>query len=138
MKQEQGLVLAVNNGVVKVRVGRHAKCSGCGACAGSEQIVIEAVSKLKVKPGQRVCFTLRDESMLKSAFVVFIMPLILTAIGAGLGYLVADGIGIGKNIIVVTGCVIFFLLSLGLIKFYDRKVDDNRTTKPVIIKILAD
>lgn len=138
MKQEQGLVLAVDNGMVKVRVGRHAKCSGCGACAGSEQIVIEAVSKLKVKPGQRVCFTLKDESMLKSAFVVFIMPLILTAIGAGLGYLVADGIGIGKNIIVVTGCVIFFLLSLGLIKFYDRKVDDNRTTKPVIIKILAD
>ena len=138
MKQEQGLVLAVNNGMVKVRVGRHAKCSGCGACAGSEQIVIEAVSKLKVKPGQRVCFTLRDESMLKSAFVVFIMPLILTAIGAGLGYLVADGIGIGKNIIVVTGCVIFFLLSLGLIKFYNRKVGDNRTTKPVIIKILAD
>ena len=76
--------------------------------------------------------------MLKSAFVVFIMPLILTAIGAGLGYLVADGAGIGKNIIVVTGGVIFFLLSLGLIKFYDRKVDDNRTTKPVIIKILAD
>lgn len=138
MKQEQGLVLAVNNGMVKVRVGRHAKCSGCGACAGSEQIVIEAVSKLKVKPGQRVCFTLRDESMLKSAFVVFIMPLILTAIGAGLGYLVADGIGIGKNIIMVTGCVIFFLLSLGLIKFYDRKVGDNRTMKPVIIKILAD
>lgn len=138
MKQEQGLVLAVNNGMVKVRVGRHAKCSGCGACAGSEQIVIEAVSKLKVKPGQRVCFTLRDESMLKSAFVVFIMPLILTAIGAGLGYLVADGAGIGKNIIVVTGGVIFFLLSLGLIKFYDRKVGDNRTAKPVIIKILAD
>lgn len=138
MKQEQGLVLTVNNGVVKVRVGRHAKCSGCGACAGSEQIVIEAVSKLKVKPGQRVCFSVQDENMLKSAFVVFIMPLILAAIGAGFGYLAADALRIGENISMLAGGGIFFLLSLGLIKFYDRKIDASRTTKPVIIKILTD
>ena len=46
MKEEEGLVIGVSPqaGTATVKVGRHAECSACGACAGSRQLTVEAVN----------------------------------------------------------------------------------------------
>ena len=133
MKEEQGLVLAVTKQLATVRVGRHAECSSCGACGGSRQVIIEALNKLGAQPGQRVRFAIREQNVLTGAFVVFVLPLLLAAIGAGGGWLVGrtDNYAIGSGLI-------FFVLGLIMVKLFDRRVAHKQNLKPVIIEILRD
>lgn len=131
MKEEQGLVLATVNQLATVRIGRHAECSSCGACGGSRQVTIEALNQLGAQPGQRVRFAMREQNVLAGAFVVFVLPLLLAAVGAGSGWWLGqtDNYAIG-------GGIIFFVLGLVLVKIFDRRVAHRQNLKPVIIEIL--
>lgn len=85
MTTEQGLVIEVNNDMAKIKVGRHNDCRNCGACPGNDSVIISANNKIGAKPGQRVAFEVKEDNVLKAAFVVFILPLIVAFIGALLG-----------------------------------------------------
>ncbi len=143
MKQEEGVVLEVSDGLARVRVGRHSDCISCGACAGAQNIVVDAVNRLGAEPGQRVRFELQEEQVLTGAFVVFILPLLAAGIGGLAGW--QFGIMQGMDTLnlesltnpAIGGALLFFLLSLFGVKLYDRKAGRNRQKKPVIIEILS-
>ncbi len=143
MKQEEGVVLEVSDGLARIRVGRHSDCISCGACAGAQNIVVDAVNRLGAEPGQRVRFELQEEQVLTGAFVVFVLPLLAAGIGGLAGW--QFGVIQGMETLdheslanpVIGGALLFFLLSLFGIKFYDRKAAHNRKKKPVIVEILS-
>ncbi len=82
MKQEQGLVIELKDGLARIKVGRHTECVSCGACPSSQHVMVEAINPLGAKPGQRVKFELQEQHMLTGAFVVFVLPLLCAALGA--------------------------------------------------------
>ena len=45
MKTEQGWVIEADGSMAKIRVGRHADCSSCGACASAQNMVIDALNR---------------------------------------------------------------------------------------------
>ncbi len=143
MKQEEGVVLEVNDGLARIRVGRHSDCISCGACAGAQNVVLEAVNRLGAEPGQRVRFELQEEQVLTGAFVVFILPLLAAGIGglAGWQFGIIQGMDtLGRESLtnpIIGGALLFFLLSLFGVRIYDRRAGRNRQKKPVIVEILS-
>ena len=136
MKQEQGIVLETIGEMAKVRIGRHEECGSCGACAGARQVVVDTVNPLGAEVGQRVRFEFREENVLTGAFVVFVLPLILGAVGAVIGHLVAPVLEADGSLPYVLGALVFFLLALVLVRKFDRRAAKNQALKPVIVEIL--
>ena len=136
MKTEQGIVVEVIDNVAKIRVGRHNDCKNCGACPGSDSVIISATNKLGAKPGQRVAFQMKEVNVLRAAFVVFILPLVAIFIGVLLGGFIGGLIGINIHVCQTIGGILTFLLSLVFIKLFDRATTKSEKTQPVIISIL--
>jgi sigma-E factor negative regulatory protein RseC len=137
MKTEQGLVIEVIEDVAKVKVGRHSDCKNCGACPGSDSVIINANNKIGAKPGQRVVFEVKEANVLGAAFIVFILPLIALFIGVILGGLVAGYTGSNIRMFQIIGGIIAFLISIIVVKAFDKAADSNKKSQPVIIQILS-
>ncbi|WP_026886080.1 SoxR reducing system RseC family protein [Clostridium beijerinckii] len=136
MKTEQGLVIEVVGNSARIKVGRHSDCKNCGACPGSESLILEANNKIGAKPGQRVILEIKETNVLRAAFIVFILPLIALFIGVMLGGIIGQYIGVNKFMFQVIGGVVIFALSIVVVKYFDKASAANEKSKPVIIRIL--
>ena len=136
MKTEQGLVIEVIDQVAKIKVGRHNDCKNCGACPGDDSVIISANNKIGAKLGQRVVFEVKEESVLKAAFVVFILPLITASIGVLLGSVVGKYIGYSIHIFQIAGGIIAFVVAMIIVKLFDRATTANYKSQPIIISIV--
>ena len=138
MKEEEGLVIKVNlaDGTATVKVGKHDECSACGACAGSRQLTVEAVNGPGAALGQRVKFRMQEQHMLKGAFIVFILPLLMAGMGAYLGWSLFDDGGPGSGLYVSSTGIIGFVLGAAFVKWYDRRASMRQKEQPVITEII--
>ncbi len=142
MKQEEGIVLELRGELAHIRVGRHEECVSCGACGGARNVTVDAVNGLGAQPGQHVKFEMQETNVLTGAFMVFILPLLAAALGGFLGWQL--GISQGMDVLeqeslrnpMVAGAGLFFLLSLIIVKLYDRRAGRRRQSRPVIVEIL--
>ena len=124
MKVEEGTVVSVfADGSAEVKVGRHSDCIACGACEGAKDIVVTAVNKVNAKEGQHVKFEFHDTNIVVGAFICFVMPLLLAAAGAIIGYF-------------VSGSIVAFCIGLGGVKYFDRSLSKSEKSKPKVIEII--
>ena len=137
MKTEQGLVIEVTDNITKIKVGRHSDCSNCGACPGSDSVIISANNKIGAKVGDKVTFEMREDNVLKGAFIVFVLPLIIAFMGVILGGFIGKYIGSNINVFQIIGGITAFLLSLIFVKLFDRAATTSEKSKPEIISILS-
>lgn len=136
MKIEQGLVLETTGGFAEVKVGRHSDCTSCGACPGSNHVIVTANNKVGAKAGQRVEIEVKEVNVLTGAFTVFVCPLLAAVVGVFLGRMAAfEGFGAVMTLQVVGG-IAGFLLSLILVKRFDRFAAGSEKSKPDIVRIL--
>ena len=137
MKTEQGTVTAIlQDNLAEVKVGRHSDCMACGACPGAENIVVTAINELHAKVGQRVEFEVREVNIVIGAFVCFIMPLIVAAIGVFVGRWVSTPLGFDIVQSEIVGGIAAFLIALVGVKLFDRSLSNKENAKPKIISIL--
>ena len=138
MKKEQGVILSTEGKIAHIRVGRHEECSGCGACPSARHVMIDAVNPLGAVKGQRVSFEFREEQMLLGAFVVFLLPLLSAGMGAFFGWEIAilQGMAEYEASFSIAGAAMAFLVSLIVVKLFDRKAARDKRKKPVIVEIL--
>lgn len=136
MKIEEGAIIAIPSpGLAEVKVGRHSDCMACGSCPGSENIVVTAVDPLGVEVGQHVKFEVRESNIVVGAFVCFIMPLLITAIGAIGGHYYGIRAAADAVHTAVIGGIIGFLVGVGGVKVFDRSLRNDQTANPKIIEI---
>ena len=136
MKTEQGLVIEVINNIANIKVGRHSDCSNCGACPGSDSVIISANNKIGAKVGDKVTFEMREDNVLKGAFIVFVLPLIIAFIGVLLGGFIGKYMKFNINVSQIIGGITAFLLSMIFVKLFDRAATISEKSKPEIISIL--
>ena len=136
MKTEQGLVIEVSNGEAKIRVGRHSDCKNCGACPGNNSVIVCADNKIGAKPGQRVAFEVKEANVLGAAFIVFVLPLIALFIGVMLGGGIGEYIGFNIHLFQAIGGVIALVLSIIIVKIFDKAARNNKKSQPVVVRIL--
>jgi sigma-E factor negative regulatory protein RseC len=125
--EEVGLVIEIRDGHARVKMDRKAACETCGRCGmaalskGSE-IIVDAVNRVGARTGDRVILLMESKAVLSAAFFVFIMPLLVGAAGYALGG--------------VPGAIVFFAMSYGLLKLYDKKVEASRKLEPTIVTVV--
>ena len=138
MKVEEGTIVSVfADGSAEVKVGRHSDCIACGACEGANDIVVTALNPVNAQEGQHVKFEFHDTNIVVGAFICFVMPLLLAAAGAVIGYLVSVSAGTEQVQSEVIGAVIAFLIGLGGVKYFDHSLSKNEKSKPKIIEIIT-
>lgn len=136
MKIEEGTVIAEKeDGLVEVKVGRHSDCMACGACPGAEQIVVLAVNPVGAKVGQHVKFEVREVNVIISAFMCFIMPLLVAAAGALAGHWIGISTAMDPTQTAIGGGIAGFLLGVLGVKLFDRSLTNDMNAKPKIVEI---
>ncbi|MCX7779478.1 MAG: SoxR reducing system RseC family protein [Negativicutes bacterium] len=137
-KSQEGIVLATVNGIAKVKVARHSSCENCGSCPGNTAAVLEARNPVDARPGQRVLLEMQQDSIVKAAFIVFILPLLGVFAGASGGTYLADALLVPANPVQIGGGIFGFTISLYAIRRFDRRARSDNDMRPVIIRILSE
>lgn len=135
LKEQDGIVIALDDKTAKVKASRHSDCENCGNCPGANAIIIEALNPVHASPGQAVKFQIKEVNMLQAAFNVYILPLIAAFIGVIAGRWVALYLGQPVLYWEIGGVVLAIAVSLVYIKHFDRSA--KRNMLPVITQILS-
>lgn len=137
MEEQQGIVIATNGQMAKVKASRHNDCENCGACPGNSAMVLDMLNPLGAKPGQRVAFEIQQTNMLKAAFVVYVLPLIAMFVGALAGSYLAGHLHYSALPCEVAGGIIAFILAVLYIKYFDSSAKSKDEMRPTIVRILS-
>ena len=118
MEQRARVRRLMDDGKAQVMVIRESACSGdCHKCSGcgavQETLLFEAENPVGAKPGDLVVIRSDSGPVLRSAAVLYMLPLVLFFLGYALG--ARWGIG------ALLGCLAF-AASIALVVVYDRKV----------------
>ncbi len=134
--RQEGVVVAVNGSIAKVKTSRHTHCDNCGVCPGDTAVVLDSENPLQAQIGQRVELEVRDANMLQAAFIVFILPLAATCGGAWIGGYVASQLDYNMLTMQIAGGITAFALAVSYIKFFDKSASAGKDKLPVIVRIL--
>lgn len=134
-EEQEGVVIAVEGRLARVRTSRHSNCENCGACPGNTALVLEADNAIGAVVGQRVLVVIQEVNMLKAAFIVYVMPLLAIAAGAAAGWYVAPALPGPGNVWPVAGGVLALAAAVAYVRRYDRWARQG-TMLPRIVKIL--
>ncbi len=135
IKEQEGIVIELNNPIAKVKVGRHSDCENCGSCPGNKAMVLEVNNKLGAKKGDKVLFELREDSLLKAAFIVYVLPLIAIFMGVQIGLFISYFMHGHAQALEIAGGTAAFILSVIYIIRYEKSSRANINKLPKIIRI---
>ena len=139
---EIGKVVRLERDVAVVEVPRSEACETCQACYllrdGSHLMVAEARNVAGAKVGDRVKLELEAKSVLKAAFIAYIIPFFFFILGYAIGSWLASTIS--NNYQEITGFVVGFLM-LGLAYFVvwsiDKKASLTKEYEPIVARIVS-
>lgn len=88
--QQRGFVSSTDGRFAKIIIQRESACGhSCDSCGGgcnsSNSIILDLENTLNAKPGDYVIVESKSSTILKSAFVAYIMPLIFMLLGIFIG-----------------------------------------------------
>ncbi len=131
---EVGLVESVNEkrGTAKVVFDRKSACDKCGMCLTSKgekmKVYVEVKNTLGAKVGDKVGVSMSDKFVLRAAFVVYVIPVVL--VGAGLAIFRKF-----NDLILLAVIAVGLLLGVGIGIFVDRMVRKKGTFAPTLTQI---
>jgi positive regulator of sigma E activity len=135
--KETGTVIRMKGGQAVVTFGTHEGCGTCGlhgvctATGGGRRELILEPGPFHLKTGDRVEIETPARSLLTAAFLVFILPLIVSASA----YMIAWKFT-GRNGPALAGFFGGFVLTEGLVALIDRMAGRRRFFKPRICRKL--
>ncbi|MFC1478528.1 SoxR reducing system RseC family protein [Candidatus Margulisiibacteriota bacterium] len=138
--QEQGKVVKTEGNIVFIELEKRAACGYCHACDFQQNgNILKVVNDKQAKVGNKVVISIPEWNMIKIAFLVYIVPLVLFVAA----YLAGDGIArnfstsTDQFIIwgMITSIAVLFLYYL-FIKFYDKQYKNSLKGKPQVVSIL--
>jgi sigma-E factor negative regulatory protein RseC len=132
----EGIVLELRGELALVRPTGHTSCNSSYCCQGEgvKKIDLEARNMINAVVGDKVIFEAKEAGLLLAAFITFILPFILVFIGGVLGNYISGLMKINITATVISGGIIFLIISILIIKFHDKSVSKNINLKPVIVR----
>ena len=125
--QQRGYVSIANEDTARVIIRRESACGdSCASCGGgcndSKSIILELENTLKAEVGDYVIVESKSSTILKSAFVAYIMPLMLMIVGVLIGMSVFEGLGYAnfEALGFLVGMV-FLAISYFILKYVDNR-----------------
>lgn len=140
MLEERGQVIAVEQGAVRVRVNRQSACGSCQARAacgqGLMQVIqpehcheVRALTDLNLQEGEFVVLGVSENLVLRSALMVYLLPLLALITGAVLG----QQLGLSEGWSILLASVAFAASGFYLYRFNERNTN-NTDLMPVVLR----
>ena len=141
MIEEAGVVVAVDTDGVWVATQRKSTCGSCSAKAACGQGLLNSLSAdkkphrinvrtdLLLREGDQVTLAVSEQSLIRSAFLVYILPLLLMFVAA----LVADALHLSEPWIIFAAAL-GFLGGAGWVRKYSHRYIDEKAMQPVLSK----
>ena len=141
--EESGIVMETSADTAKVKLIRTGGCEGCGASKTCKAVsdtenTITVINNVGAAAGQHVTIEITSGVFLKATFITYILPVVGLFVGAALGGKYGTDIysGIKADYWQAIGGIIFFFISVAIIRLYDRMLSHDRDLMPVITKVL--
>ena len=125
--RELGEVVAIEDGIAKVKFKRSSACGHCGACGilkDMSEIVIEVKNSLGASVGERVEVEFEESNSLKSAALAYLFPLIMLIMGVVLGYVIGSSglLPIPTEIFAAILGIVFVIITWFILRLIDKKL----------------
>ena len=144
MLRESAVVISYENGIAKVKCQSQNACGQCGAknsCGTSSlselngkrgEHIFNVETLMPLREGQIVEIGLEEKSMLLSALLIYVVPLLTLLIATMLSDYISDNE-------ILRAILIFGLTALSFIfvKSYSRKLGQQTEFQPVLLRILS-
>jgi positive regulator of sigma E activity len=123
--QEQGEVVAVHDGSATIKIAAGKSCDRCKLCEkiSSTEMVVEALTQIPLKEGEKVILSVKPGDIIKSAGILYIIPLF----GLIVGYYFARfldkslTLGFSGELYPALISIVFLFLCFVPIRIYDTK-----------------
>lgn len=136
--EESGTVVALEGGTARVRLLRRATCDKCGMCGMGQrpEVVVEVPNTAGAAPGDEVRLRVEDSSLLRAAFVAYLVPLLALIAGFLLvnRLLLAAGVR-GRELPAIAGGFLACALSYLYVRSYDRRT--GRRFVPIMVEVVS-
>ena len=132
---QEGFIINLEGDLAKVRVAPNADCDNCGACDIKHMEII-AYNPVKATPGQKVRFTMANDSMVRISFMIFVLPLLSIFAGLYGGSLIASLFSLNETAFMTAGAALFLAAAVAIIYSYDKKYKLNKSNFPQIIEVI--
>jgi positive regulator of sigma E activity len=141
--REQGVVTRMMPpNLVEVSLKASEACGRCGACHphAEGRVGIEAAAISGVKTGDRVEIEISTKGVVATSFVDYLLPVVFLIAGYIFGSTLAGffAIGISGETGGIAGAVLFFVVSFGIVRWYDRDVRRRGTLRARVTRILPE
>lgn len=141
MIEEPGRVVAVEEGAVWVETLRRSTCSACSASAGCGQGLMDklgvgqrrgyvrALTDLQLAVGDGVVIGIREDLLVRSSLLVYLLPLL----GLFAGAMLAQWLALAESFVILGGLSGLFSL-WWLVRWRTRRVADDPLLQPVVLR----
>ncbi len=143
MIEEQGRVVAVEQGAVWVETLRKSTCSSCSVKAGCGQGLLEqlgangrrglirALCDLHLNVGDSVVIGVREDLLVRGSLLVYLLPLL----GLFAAAVVAEQSGLSEPWVILSACFGFVVACMG-VRWRSRNVATDPCLQPVVLRAL--
>ena len=141
MAQEKGLVTSITeDGWAQVETDRNDACSHCGSCRVSfgcnSEMTIKAINRAGAGVGDMVSIYLSSGTIMKSAAILYLIPVAGLISGAFMGEVLSTRLAISKTSAIALLSLSGFILGYIITALISRGMSARRTLSPIITRII--
>jgi positive regulator of sigma E activity len=139
--QEQGEVIAVHDGSATIKIQAGKGCERCGICEkiSATEMVVEACTHVPLKKGEKVILSVHPGDIIKSASILYIIPLFGLVIGYYFARLIEKmfAISFSGELFPALISIVFLFLCFVPIRLYDVKRRKQKRFQVYVKEILS-
>ncbi|MBI9086256.1 MAG: SoxR reducing system RseC family protein [Desulfobacterales bacterium] len=139
MAREEGIVIEVGDDTVTVKTTRSASCEGCasqGSCmAQGDDMEVQVQNNAGARVGDRVVIEFETASLIKATFLLYIFPVICLLVGALIGNVAGERLGINPSGLSAALAFFLFFASFALVKFGSNRMAGKDAYRPKIVRV---
>jgi len=146
MIEQNAVVLKVEGQFALVEAQRQSSCGKCNAkkgCGtgmlenslGRRSMQLRAFNQCQAEPGDEVVVAVPEKGFVKSAFITYLLPLLLMLAGALLAqqFIQTDS-GAGKDIAALLGAGAGFVIAILVLQRYSKRMEKDEQLSPVVMR----
>ena len=136
--REKGRILKKDSNSIEIEMNQGYACSGCNACFIDKDKghILRINQEIDVKPGELVEIEVQPVFAIKSAILLFFMPLVMLVLGYFLSMISIPIQTVEMPYRGILGAIFGLILSFILIYFYDRYLQRRDSDHQIrIVKI---
>ncbi|MBN2041048.1 MAG: SoxR reducing system RseC family protein [Spirochaetes bacterium] len=139
---EEGTVVRVEGNRARVLATRGSACESCGSRSlchpfggNSKNVEIEAINAANARVGNVVNISIQSSTVMKAAFIVYMIPILMLFAGVFLGKWFADKNNYDADLISLLAGIFAFSVTFLILKLTSKRFSGKAEYIPVITEI---